>query len=240
MRPVICLITPPVRLPFDSAQGTPSVSRGVKPDSTYAASSFSWTADELVERVAAAAKAGVHLVQIRQPGADGRPLLELTAAAVAAVRGTGARVVVNDRLDVALAAGAHGVHLRGDSAPTWRVRAAVPRGFLIGRSVHAVDEARDAAGGGAVDYVIFGTVFATDSKPAGPVAGVDRLAAVCAAVPVPVLAVGGVTIERLGAMAAAGADGFAAIGLFARGAPGRLDEVVGQAVGAFDTPRPLP
>jgi thiamine-phosphate diphosphorylase len=138
-------------------------------------------------------------------------------------------VVVNDRLDVALAAGAHGVHLRGDSAPTWRVRAAVPRGFLIGRSVHAVDEARDAAGGGAVDYVIFGTVFATDSKPAGPVAGVDRLAAVCAAVPVPVLAVGGVTIERLGA-----------IGLFARGAPGRLDEVVGQAVGAFDTPRPLP
>ncbi|MBI2189304.1 MAG: thiamine phosphate synthase [Acidobacteria bacterium] len=226
MRPVICLVTPPlVRL---------------KPDTTYVASGFSRTIDALIDRIGAAARAGVHLVQIRQPGLDGRSLLALAGGAVAAVRGTGTRVVVNDRLDVALAAGAHGVHLRGDSVPAARARSASPRGFLIGRSVHRLEEARAAAGEGAVDYLIYGTVFDTDSKPAATAAGTDALAEVCAAVPVPVLAIGGMAVDRLGAVAAAGADGFAAIGLFARATPDGVRAIVEQAARAFDTPRTLP
>lgn len=215
MSPVICLITPP---------------RPPEPAATR----------DLVDRIGAAARAGVQLVQIRQPGFEARALTELTAAGVAAVRGTRTRVVVNDRVDVALAAGAHGVHLRSDSMPAARVRAAVGPGFLIGRSVHAVEEARAAAGDGGLDYVIYGTVFATGSKPGARAAGADALADVCAAVPIPVLAIGGVTPERLGAVAAAGAAGFAAIGSFARDAPDGLHEIVRRAVLAFDTPAAVP
>lgn len=215
MSPVLCLITP---------------SRPQEPAAVR----------DLVDRIGAAARAGVHLVQIRQPGFEARALTELTAAGVAAVHGTRTRVVVNDRLDVALAAGAHGVHLRGDSMPAARVRGTIGRHFLIGRSVHGVEEARAAAGERALDYVIYGTVFATDSKPGARAVGADALAEVCAAVPIPVLAIGGITPERLGAVAAAGADGFAAIGLFAREAPQDVHEIVGRAVRAFDTPAAVP
>ena len=106
--------------------------------------------EALVRRVAAAARAGVHLVQIRERDLDGGPLMRLVARCVDAVRGTRTRVLVNDRLDVALAAGAHGVHLRGDSMPADRARRVAPAGFVIGRSVHAGGEAeRVAADGGA-------------------------------------------------------------------------------------------
>lgn len=195
------------------------------------------TTGDLGDRIGAAAHAGVQLVQVRQPDADARTLAVLTEAAVAAVRGTRTRVIVNERLDVALACGAHGVHLRGDSMPAARVRAAVRPGFLIGRSVHSVDEAAASAAGGGLDYLIFGTVFATGSKPGAREAGADALARVCAAVPLPVLAIGGMAPERLGEVASAGAAGFAAIGLFASAAPDRLRDIVQQAVEAFDTPR---
>jgi thiamine-phosphate pyrophosphorylase len=211
-----------------------------KPDPAYVGSGFSRTRDDLIARIAAAARAGVHLIQIRQPGWDGRPLAELVAAALDAVRGTDARVLVNDRLDVALAMGAHGLHLRSDSPLPERVRAVAPRPFLIGRSVHAAKEAQAASGDGALDYVIFGTVFPTESKPGAPAAGLDGLAAVCAAVPVPVLAVGGMTAARLGAVARAGADGFAAIGLFSEPALESLDGIVSAARRAFDTPATVP
>jgi thiamine-phosphate pyrophosphorylase len=226
MRPVICLITPPLVRP--------------QPDTTDVASSMSRTTDELIDRIVAAARAGIDLVQIRQPGMDGRPLAALTAAAIHAVRGTRTRVLVNDRVDIALAVGAHGVHLRGDSPSAARVRASVPRAFLIGRSVHALEEAQAVAGEGATDYMIYGTVFATDSKPGALTAGLERLAAVCTAVPIPVLAVGGITAARLGPIAAAGADGFAAIGLFATAPASTIHEVIGEAVRTFDTLRRVP
>lgn len=215
MRPVICLITP---------------SRPAGAGATR----------ELVDRIGAAARAGVHLVQIRQPEWEGRALAALAEQGVAAVRGTRARVLVNDRLDVALASGAHGVHLRGDSMPASRVRAAAPPNFLVGRSVHAAEEAAAVARDGGVDYLIFGTIFATASKPGVATAGTPGLAAVCAAVPVPVLAVGGITPERLGAVAGAGAAGFAAIGLFAEGGLDGLQTIVERAVHAFDTPAGVP
>jgi thiamine-phosphate pyrophosphorylase len=192
--------------------------------------------DALVERVAAAARAGVHLIQIRERDLEARPLARLVERSVRAVRGTRARIVVNDRLDVALAAGAHGVHLPGNGVAAARVRRQVPRGFLVGRSIHATDDAAEAE----VDYFIFGTVFETTSKPGVPAAGVNPLHAVAVATTTPVLAVGGMAPGRLEAVARAGAAGFAAIGLFAESSADGLQVIVRQASLAFDTPPALP
>jgi thiamine-phosphate pyrophosphorylase len=164
-----------------------------------------------------AVEAGVDVIQIRERDLEAGALARLVRAIVRVARaGGGTRVVVNDRLDVALACGADGVHLRGASMPAGRVRAAAPPGFLVGRSVHTADEARDA---GPVDYLIAGTVFRTASKPGrAPLLGVDGLAAIVrAARSVPVLAIGGVTVDSVAAIASAGAAGVAGIGLFAAG-----------------------
>ena len=168
----------------------------------------------LVDLLGLAADAGIDLLQVREPDLSSRDLLSLVSRAVARVAGTRSLLIVNDRADVALAAGARGVHLKGESMPTGHVRAVVPDGVLVGRSVHTREEAVEAANAGA-DYLIFGTVFETRSKTEGhPAAGLDRLRAVVESVSVPVLAIGGVTIERLPDVAATGAAGAAAIGLF--------------------------
>jgi thiamine-phosphate diphosphorylase len=99
--------------------------------------------------------------------------------------------------------------------PAARVRAICPQGFLVGRSVHARDEAIAAAAAGGLDYLLFGTVFATTSKPGRAPAGLDALAEVASAVTIPVLAVGGVTPDTVNEVVLAGAAGFAAIGMFA-------------------------
>jgi thiamine-phosphate pyrophosphorylase len=171
--------------------------------------------DQLVRLVRDAAAAGVNLVQVRERGLDDRHLLALTREIVGAVEGTRARVVVNDRVDIAIAAGAAGVHLRADSPPAAAVRAIVPADFLVGRSVHSEAEAIEAAGTG-VDYLILGTIFPTPSKPArGATLGPEPLARAVRAVDMPILAIGGITADNVGRVAAAGAAGFAAIGLFA-------------------------
>ena len=172
----------------------------------------SWE-EALVARVAAAARdTRVHLVQVRERDLDARELARLVTRCLTAVRHTRTRIIVNDRVDVALATGAHGVHLRADSVPAARVRALAGPGFLIGRSVHSRDE---AAGAGAEDYLLFGTVFETASKPGRTAAGVEGLRQAAMATTVPVLAVGGMTHARWPAVRDAGAAGFAAIGLFA-------------------------
>lgn len=168
----------------------------------------------LVERVAAAAREGVHLVQIRERDLEGGPLTRLVSACVAAVRGTRTRILVNDRLDVALTACAHGVHLRADSFSAVRARAWAPAPFLVGRSVHSVADAVAATRDGGLDYLIFGTVFDTASKPGHWPAGLAGLAAVARATPLPVLAIGGITRGRIDDVMAAGASGAAAIGMF--------------------------
>ena len=173
----------------------------------------SWE-DALVRRVGAAAVEGVHLVQVRERDLDGGPLTRLVRACVDAVRGTRARVLVNDRFDVALAAGAHGVHLRGDSFPASKVRACAPRGFLIGRSVHSVSNAIVAAEGDALDYLIFGTVFPSGSKPDRPAAGLRELSAAASATRLPVLAIGGMTSGRIADVMRVGAAGVAGISMF--------------------------
>jgi len=167
----------------------------------------------LVEQVRRAVQARIDLVQVRERDLEASELLALVSDVVRLTRGTTTRVVVNDRLDVALAAGADGVHLRADSLPPSGARSIAPAGFLVGRSVHRVDEAVRVAP--EVDYVIAGTVFPSASKPdADPLLGVDGLAAIARAVSVPVLAIGGMSIERVGRIAEAGAAGIAAIGLF--------------------------
>jgi len=194
----------------------------------------------LVERVGAAARAGVHLIQIRQPQLEGRALNRLVERSVRATRGTAARILVGDRVDVALIAGAHGVHLRGGSMSAARVRAIVPHGFVIGRSVHSAAEGARVAQGGDLDYLLFGTVFTTQSKPGIVAAGIGALAATCAGVAIPVLAVGGMRPLGLGAVARAGAAGWAAIGLFADCGFEEIPSVVQQALSAFDTSGDLP
>ena len=170
------------------------------------------TVDAVVRQVRHAADAGVQLVQIRERDLEGRWLFDLARRLVAAVSGTATRIIVNDRLDVALAAGAHGVHLRSRSFAASRARKLVPAGFLVGRSVHVSDDVSTAAGG--ADYLVYGNVYETPSKPGLPAAGLSRLADVVRATSVPVLAVGGVSRERIPAVLDAGAVGFAAISMF--------------------------
>jgi thiamine-phosphate diphosphorylase len=171
--------------------------------------------DALVQRVAAAAAAGVDLVQVRERDLEARHLLRLVTRCLDAVRGTRTRILVNDRLDIALTAGAHGVHLPSDSMPASRARSLAPIGFLIGRSVHSLAEAVTVSEGGGLDYLLFGTVFATASKPGQTPAGVNGLAAVSAAVRLPVLGVGGISRQTAAQLEGTGCAGFAAIGWFA-------------------------
>lgn len=158
---------------------------------------------------------GVDVVQVRERDLDDRTLLILVEQIVAAVTGTATQVLVNGRADVAISAGAHGVHLRGDSPPASRVRAIVPPGFILGRSVHSLAEIDAAVADGACDYLMFGTVFPSAGKPPGhPVAGLDALAEACRRSPIPVIAIGGIDPPRIAAIAQSGAAGFAAVAMF--------------------------
>jgi thiamine-phosphate pyrophosphorylase len=166
----------------------------------------------LIDQAKWAVTSNVDLIQVRERDLETADLATLVSDLVRVSRGSGTRVVVNDRLDVALACGADGVHLRHDSVRAETVRTIAPAGFLVGRSVHGPAEAE---GAGPVDYLIAGTVFPTPSKPAAtPILGLDGLADVVQAVAVPVLAIGGITRERLDEVAATGAAGAAGIGLF--------------------------
>ncbi len=155
--------------------------------------------------------APIDLIQIRERDLDARPMIGLVRRLVRRAEGRPCRIVVNDRVDVALAAGAHGVHLPGHGLPIGRVRPLVP-GRLIGRSVHAGDR---VGGPDEADYLVFGTVAPTASKAGTPIAGLAGLrAAVAAAGDVPVLAIGGMSPVLARSCAEAGAAGVAAIGLF--------------------------
>ncbi|HEX8835468.1 MAG TPA: thiamine phosphate synthase [Candidatus Acidoferrum sp.] len=188
----------------------------------------------LLKKIAAAAAAGVDWIQIREKDLSGKELSTLAREAMklAANRAgvsprvatsppaeaSHARILVNDRLDIALAADTGGVHLGEQSLPPqealrllkWLER----KDFLIGVSCHSPTAAKEAERGGA-DYLFFGPVFATPSKAAyGAPQGLDRLGEVCRAVTLPVLAIGGITPENAAACLSAGASGIAAIRLF--------------------------
>ena len=145
-------------------------------------------------------------------------LYELVCRAAEITRGSSTRLLVNDRFDVARAAGADGVHLTSVSLPARVVREACGAEFLIGVSTHAVEEARRARDGGA-DFVVFGPVFETESKRAyGPPQGLLELERVTSELQgFPVLAIGGVTLDNAESCYAAGASGFAGISWFNAG-----------------------
>ena len=144
-----------------------------------------------------------------------RVLYDLTAHAVEITRGSRTRLLVNDRVDIALAAGADGVHLTTRSLPADVVRNICGPDFLIGVSTHSLAEARFAQSAGA-DFVVFGPVFDTESKRAfGEPQGLDKLREVTNALgEFPVLAIGGITRENFAACVDAGASGIAGISLF--------------------------
>jgi thiamine-phosphate pyrophosphorylase len=168
----------------------------------------------LLPLIQEAIRAGLDLVQIREKDLATRELLELVKGAVAATQGTRTHVVVNDRLDVALAAGAAGVHLGTQSLPARVVRQQVPKDFLVGVSCHSLEEALSAQSAGA-DYVVFGPIFETPSKlPYGPPLGLGKLREVAARVTIPLLALGGITVQRVRSCLEAGATGIAGISIF--------------------------
>ena len=194
----------------------------------------------LLEKIAAAAAFGVDWIQIREKdlsakecsalahevvriassSLQGPPAKASSSAKIkATIEKVSPRILVNDRLDVALATQAGGVHLGEKGLPPEEAQRLVrtldlEKDFLIGVSCHSLEAAKAAERGGA-DYLFFGSIFATPSKAAyGAPQGLERLAEVCRAVPLPVLAIGGITLENAADCLSAGASGLAAIRLF--------------------------
>ncbi|MEO8480599.1 MAG: thiamine phosphate synthase [Acidobacteriota bacterium] len=170
-----------------------------------------------------ALEARVDVIQIREPDVDSGMLCKQVEGLVRRASTSGVRIVVNDRADVALASGAHGVHLPARGLPPVRLRSLMPEA-IVGRSMHK-DDLPDETG---LDYLLFGTVFASRSKPGLKPAGLEALAEVSARSSIPVLAIGGITPARVGACLDAGATGVAAIGAFLP--PGRSPDAMGVAV----------
>jgi len=164
---------------------------------------------EMADWLRAAGAAGLGAVQLREKDLDDRALHDLTRLA-RSILPPAVRLLVNGRLDVALAAGADGVHLPADGVPVAALRARFGPGVLIGRSAHTVAEVERARDEGA-DYVTFGPVYATPGKGA-PVDSGELVRA--AASGLPVYALGGITLERFDELAMAGSAGIAAIRLF--------------------------
>jgi thiamine-phosphate pyrophosphorylase len=163
---------------------------------------------DLPATAASAARVGVDYIQVREKDLLDGELARLAAAVVRAVAGTGTRVLVNGRPDVAAVAGADGVQLPEEGLPVAAVKRSFPR-LVVGASRHSLEGARRAEAEGA-DFVLLGPVFATPGKEQR-VLGLDALAEAVRALRVPVHAIGGVSAETAGLACAAGARGLAAI-----------------------------
>jgi len=165
--------------------------------------------------IEAAVAAALPLVQIREKSLSARVLYELTTRAATIARGNTTRLLVNDRFDIARAAGADGVHLTSRSLPASVVRSICGDGFLIGVSTHSLQTSLDARAAGA-DFVVFGPVFETPSKQIfGEPQGLEKLREVTNALEgFPVLAIGGINLDNAADCFRAGASGIAAIRLF--------------------------
>lgn len=185
--------------------------------------------------VAAAVAGGATVVQLRDPQASGRQLFELAAGLLRCLEGTGVPLVVDDRLDVAMAVGAHGVHLGQGDLPVVAARRLAGPDLVIGWSVHdhAELEAATRLQPGTVDYLGFGPVFPTATKAdAKEPLGLDGLAGLVAASPLPAVAIGGITVDRAPAVWATGVDGLAVVAAICAA------DDPGAAAGAIRAARP--
>lgn len=161
--------------------------------------------------VRAALAGGADVIQLRDKTLSGRDLYALAQDMAALVRAYQATFIVNDRLDIALAAGADGVHLGQEDLPVAAARSLSPPSFIIGASVGSVEEGRAAERDGA-DYIALSPVFSTPTKDdAGPGHGLEVLSDLRAAVKIPVIAIGGINSGNVRDVVAAGADGVAVI-----------------------------
>jgi len=168
-----------------------------------------------LEVAGAALEGGAGLVQLRDKGLPDRALWELGREMRRLTRKRGAAFIVNDRVDIALAAEADGVHLGQDDMPVAAARRIMGAGAIIGASVASAQEARAAEAEGA-SYVSVGAIFATSSKPdAGGAIGVRAIGEVKHAVDIPVLAIGGINCDNVEAVIRGGADGVAVLSAIA-------------------------
>lgn len=199
------------------------------PQTTPATEDFS----RLLRLIKAAVSAQIDLLQIREKNLSARVLYALTASAADITRGSHTKLLVNDRADIAAAAGAAGVHLATDSLRPNVVRHAFGDDFLIGVSAHSVAEAVSARAGGA-DFAVFGPVFATPAKEKfGEPQGLKQLETVAGELaPFPVLALGGLTVDRVSDCLRAGARGVAAIRMLSD--PIQLEWVVNEIRDSFE------
>lgn len=163
----------------------------------------------LVEATTKALQGGVNVIQLREKDLSAGPLYAL-AKELRRVSSGRARLLINDRIDVALACGADGVHLGEESLPLEVARSVCGERLIIGRSVHSLEGAVKAIESGA-DYLILGTIFPSHSHPEGPIAGVELLRRVRPLTDLPLIAIGGITPERVKECIEAGADGVAVI-----------------------------
>ncbi len=170
---------------------------------------FEQKSQEILDVIRMAVDEKVALIQIREKQITGRQMFELTFEAAKITRGTSTRLLVNDRADIALAAGADGVHLAANSLPVNIIRDNFPRNFIIGASTHSLEAAKKTVERGA-NFIVFAPVFETPGKGLG--AGLSVLKGVCDELrPFPVLALGGIDETNYTEVLAAGASGFAAI-----------------------------
>jgi len=163
----------------------------------------------LVERVAQAVLGGVDLVQLRDKRLPGGQLMDLAVAMIEAIGGR-AKVIVNDRADVALAVGAQGVQLGEEGLPVAAARMALGDNALIGRSVHSLGSAIQAESDGA-DFLVLGTMYASQSHPGEEPAGPQLMREISKTTRLPLIGIGGVTPENVDELIQAGASGVAVI-----------------------------
>lgn len=170
--------------------------------------------ERLLDLIEIWANAGVSVVQIREANLSDALVVDLVRRATDRVKGTGARVLVNGRPDIALAAAADGVHLKDDASSSFRIRSLGPKNWIVGQSVHDIEGAEHASATGNIDYLVVGNIFKTDSHHGSHSLGLREFERIVNAVSVPVIAIGGVRFSHVSVVAEAGGAGVAGIRLF--------------------------